>query len=60
MALYVVDSFFMMIYFDLLLFCLVCCFLVRKKEQAIYEMDIGERREWERIGKIGKDRKKCK
>ena len=44
---------------------------MRKKEQAIGEsrgdrskgrgeMDVGERREWERIGKIGKDRKKCK
>ena len=38
----VVDSFFMMIYFDLLLFlfglllfCWVCCFPVRKKEQAM-------------------------
>ena len=45
---------------------LACSFFVKlaafceKKEQAIYEMDVGERREWERIGGIGRDRKKCK
>lgn len=29
-------------------------FFVRKKEQAIYEMNVGERREWERMEKIGR------
>ena len=32
-------------------------FFVRKKEQAIYEMNVGERREWERMEKHRKDRK---
>lgn len=30
---------------------------VRKKEQAKYEMDVGEREGWKRLGNIGKDRK---
>ena len=32
-------------------------FFVRKKEQTIYEMDVGERREWERMEKHREDRK---